>query len=250
MAQRAKSTWKKTKQYLANSAANKANPDYIPKEIKSRVKNRKLSAEMRLAFENEIKDAERRVMMLNEGKRTLPKVNQSALRIEKKNPSKSVYDIIGLNTSVLPVSYTKLTDGNNIIFTGMEDIREKFEDYVKWAESNPIQVDKFIHSGAQAGAKTVDISRPILLESFLARIGMTPSQWKKMRKNDLFKDDCEYIENRINSGLIEGGMVGSLDPVMVSKLIPKIEDEIETPSSIIPIQINLGNLKSDNNLIE
>ena len=102
-----------------------------------------------------------------------------------------------------------------------------FNEYVKWSKKTPFVTSEMITSGIAAGTQVEKQTvRPLTLEMFLAKVGMTKRVWDTKKNTVGFTEVCEAIEQLIDGNLKEGGLVGLFNPSLVSRMC-KLSDSVE-----------------------
>ena len=102
-----------------------------------------------------------------------------------------------------------------------------FNEYVKWSRKTPFVTSEMITSGIAAGTQVEKQTvRPLTLEMFLAKVGMTKRVWETKKNTVGFTEVCEAIEQLIDGNLKEGGLVGLFNPSLVSRMC-KLSDSVE-----------------------
>ena len=116
-----------------------------------------------------------------------------------------------------------------------------FNEYVKWSKKTPFITSEMITSGIAAGTQVEKATvRPLTLEMFLAKCGMTKKVWETKKNTVGFTEVCEAIEQLIDGNLKEGGLVGLFNPSLVSRMC-KLSDNIEIKrESAINVELTIN----------
>lgn len=124
-----------------------------------------------------------------------------------------------------------------------------FNEYVDWARRTPFLTKEMIKSGLVAGKEFIKTTvRPITIDMFLAKCGMTKSVWERKKKTVGMTEVCEGVEQLISANQIEGGLVGVLDANLVAKLNRLGDNVTITHQNAINVDISIDGKRLPNTI--
>ena len=117
-----------------------------------------------------------------------------------------------------------------------DELREKFDEYVQWAEDNPLYSTELFHYQGEIIEHKKPLRRILNIQAFCIYAKMTTITFYEYAKKSEYSNTCTYIDNYIYLENIEGGSAGTYDKMIVARklgLRDKIENEVKGEMNMI-----------------
>nr|WP_319389791.1 terminase small subunit [uncultured Cohaesibacter sp.] len=107
-------------------------------------------------------------------------------------------------------SYRKQGGGRQLKYPSPESLLAVAEDYIKWADKNPIKVQRATTDRGSILRYVEEKRRPLSMNGLCSHMGLGRRAFDTVylvHKDDSIRETAEFIKNVIATDLIEGGLV-------------------------------------------
>lgn len=113
-----------------------------------------------------------------------------------------------------------------------EALLDKFSEYCKWCEENPMIGHKVLSDGILA---PYPIKRPMTIQSFCVFAGMLPDTFNDYEKKEPYFRACAHVRTCIESNQLEGAMANVYNPMIAARVL-KLKEQTDVTTAGKQIQ--------------